>query len=108
MAGLIVPPLDDDPWPTLGIAVANWIEDNLVFGPGDLRGQPVRLSAERRGLLARMYEVYPVDHPNAGRRRFRRCAISVRKGVGKTEFAALVAAAELHPDAPVRCLRWRG
>ena len=93
MTILMVPPLEDPPYPTLGIQVARWMEENLVFGPGDLRGQPLKLDAERRALIARMYEIYPQGHPKAGRRRFQRCCISVRKGVGKTELAALIAAA---------------
>lgn len=106
MAGLIVPPLEDAPYPTLGPRVCAWIEQHLVFGPGDLRGRPARLSDEQRGLIARMYEVYPPDHPEAGRRRFKRCALSLRKGVGKTELAAWIAACELHAQAPVRCVGW--
>jgi hypothetical protein len=101
-----VPPLEDTPWPSLGWQLVPWMEENLVFGPGDLRGQPLRLDDERKALIYRMYEVYPQGHPNVGRRRFRRCAISVRKGVGKTELAALIACAELSPSAPVRCVGW--
>jgi hypothetical protein len=86
--------------------VADWIEANLVHGPGDLRGQPAKLDDEKRGLLVRFYEVYPQDHPSAGRRRFKRCGLSVRKGWAKTEFAAMIAAAELHSTAPVRCIGW--
>jgi phage terminase large subunit-like protein len=108
MSTLIVPALEEEPYPTLGGDVADWIEDSLVFGPGDLRGEPARLDPEKRGLLYRMYEVYPKGHPEAGRRRFRRVAISLRKGSAKTEFAAWIAAAEAHPEAPVRCVGWRG
>lgn len=107
MAVLMVP-RDETPWPTLGPHVAAWIEENLVHGPGDLLGKPIRLDNEKRALLYRMYEIYPQGHPAAGRRRFKRCALSLRKGSAKTEFAALVAAAELHPDAPVRCVGWDG
>lgn len=105
MTVLTVPALEKkgERWPSLGGQVCAWIEENLVYGPGDLRGQPVVLDDERRALIMRMYEVFPKGHPQAGRRRFRRCAISVRKGVGKTELAALIAAVELHPDGPVRC-----
>lgn len=102
-----MPPRDPTPWPTLGFQVADAIERNLVHGPGDLRGQPARLDAEKRGLLARAYEVYPRDHPHsAGRRRFRRVAFSVRKGWSKTEMSAWIAAVELHPTGPVRCSGW--
>lgn len=102
MTVLIVPALDREPWPTLGPQVCAWIEEFLVFGPGDLRGEPARLDVEKRGLIYRMYEVYPPRHEQAGRRRFKRCALSLRKGSAKTEFAAWIAACELHPDAPVR------
>lgn len=105
MTVLSVPALgvDDDLYPSLGGQVCAFIEAYLCHGPGDLRGQPVVLDEEKRGLIWRMYEVFPVGHPQAGRRRFKRCAISLRKGSAKTELAALIAAAELHPDGPVRC-----
>lgn len=100
---LVVPSLDEEPWPTLGPLVCAWIEANLVYGPGDLLGQPAKLDAEKRALIYRMYQVFPQDDPRAGRRRFKRCALSLRKGSAKTELAAWIAAAELHPKALVRC-----
>jgi len=100
---LIVPPLDARPYPTLGPQVCDFIESYLVFGPGDLRGQPARIDPEKRALLYRMYEVFPQGHPQAGRRRFRRVALSLRKGSAKTELLAWVAACELHSEGPVRC-----
>jgi len=103
MATLIVPKPDPKPWPTLGPAICDWIEDNLVYGPGDLRGQPYVVEDEFRALIYRMYEVVPKGMPGAGRRRFNRAAINVRKGTAKTEKASIIAACELHPDAPVRC-----
>jgi phage terminase large subunit-like protein len=99
---VLMVPRDESVWPSLGGQVCAWIEENLVFGPGDLRGQPAKLDAEKRALVYRMYEVYPQGHPFAGRRRFKRVALSLRKGCAKTEFSAWIAAAELHPDAPVR------
>jgi hypothetical protein len=45
--------------------------------------------------------------PRAGKRRFKRFGLSLRKGTAKTELAAAVAYAELHPDGPVRCDGWR-
>lgn len=108
MSVFIVPPVDEEPWPTLGPQVCAFIEEFLVHGPGDLRGQPARLDAEKRALIYRIYEVYPQGHPMAGRRRFKRVAISLRKGSAKTEFAAWIAACELHPDGPVRCVGWDG
>jgi hypothetical protein len=100
---LIVPELDEKPWPTLGPQVKEWIEANLVYGPGDLRGMPYRVSPDFAAWLYRAYEVYPKGHPRAGRRRFKRVAISERKGTAKTEKAAIIAAVESHPEGPVRC-----
>lgn len=108
MTTLIIPPLEEEPWPTLGPQVCAWIQQNLIFGPGDLRGLPAKVDAEKRALIYRAYEVFPEDHPNAGRRRFRRVCFSLRKGLAKTELAAWIAAAELHPEGPVRCQGWRG
>lgn len=80
------------------------MEDCLVFGPGDLRGENLILSDEQRAFIYRFYEL----EPDAGRRRFKRCAISVAKGLAKTELAAFIAAAELSPDSPVRFDGWDG
>ena len=99
MSVIVTPRLDDKLWPTLGPQVCDFIESFMVFGPGDLRGEPAVLDAEKRALIYRMYEVFP----KTGRRRFRRVAVSLRKGSAKTELAAWIAGAELHPDGPVRC-----
>lgn len=105
---LIVPPMEEQAWPTLGPQVCDWLETYLIFGPGDLRGEQYRLDDEKRALVHRIYEVYPKGHAQAGRRRFKRVGISLRKGTAKTEFAAALAACELHPEGPVRCTGWRG
>lgn len=116
MTTFIYPPPDARPWPTLGLHVCDFIEDNLCFGPGDLLGHPVVLSDELRAWICKMYEVEPPyvttgkgksrrrrKNPRAGRRRFQRCVLSLRKGSSKTEIAAWLAACELHQDGPVRC-----
>jgi hypothetical protein len=103
---LCVPPLEGAQWPTLGPQVAAFIEAHLVHGPGDLRGKPARLDPEKRAKLYSYYEVYPQGHEFAGRRRFKRCGDSARKGTAKTEFAAWIAAVELHHAGPVRCVGW--
>jgi phage terminase large subunit-like protein len=113
---LMCPPPDEEPYPTLGLLVCDFIEENLCHGPGDLLGVPVVLNEEQQAWLAKIYEVEPPKlerrvrqvisrsaNPRAGRRRFQRCALSWRKGSSKTEFAAWIAIAELHPDGPVRC-----
>ena len=108
MSVLLVPAPDPKvrEWPTLGPQVSNWIEENLVHGPGDLRGKRVKLDPEKRALIGRIYEVYPKEHERSGRRRFKRAGLSVRKGWAKTELAAMIAAAELHTDGPVRVKSW--
>lgn len=103
---VLMVPQDSKSYPTLGPQVCDFIECYLVHGPGDLRGLPIQLDAEKRALIYRMYEIFPKNHPQAGRRRFKRVAISLRKGSAKTELAALIAAVELHPDGPVRCDGW--
>ncbi len=100
---VLMVPVDKESYPSLGGQVVDFIESYLVHGPGDLRGLPVQLDEEKRALLWRMYEVFPQGHEQAGRRRFKRVALSLRKGSAKTELAALIAAVELHPDGPVRC-----
>lgn len=105
MSVLMVPE-DRDYWPSLGGQVCDFIERNMVYGPGDLLGKPVQLDGEKRGLIYRFYEVYPQGHRLAGRRRFKRCGISLRKGSAKTELAAWVVICELHPDGPVRTVGW--
>lgn len=103
MATLVVPPLDREPWPTLGPQVCDWIEAHAVYGPGDLEGQPYRITDEFRAQLYRAYEVHPAGSRLAGRRRFKTVALEERKGTAKTERAMVVAFCELHPDGPVRC-----
>jgi len=121
MTVFMYPTPDEKPWPTLGPFVCDFIEDNLCFGPGDLLGSPVTLSDELRAWICKMYEVEPPyvttgrghsrrrrKNPRAGRRRFQRCVLSLRKGSSKTEIAAWIAACELHPDGPVRCAGFDG
>jgi hypothetical protein len=107
---LIVPPLERRPWPTLGPDVCDFIESFLVYGPGERKGDRYEIEPEFRAQIYRSYEVFPKDHRLAGRRRFKRVALEMRKGTAKTEKAALLAICEAHPAAPVRCdgWRWRG
>lgn len=102
MTTIVVPPLDDERWPTLGPQLVAWIEANLVYGPGPLKGEDYVVEPEFRAQLYRMYEVFPRGHDRAGYRRFKTCVLSLRKGTAKSEKAAIVAIAESHPDAPVR------
>ena len=117
---LVVPGADVEPWPTIGPDVCSFIEERGVYGPGSLQGQPYKIDPEFRAFLYRACEVYPHTvtkafagggpalhvqdrHPWAGRRRFKRVGLSVRKGLAKTEKEALVVYSHIHPDGPARC-----
>lgn len=100
---VLMVPKDTIKYPSLGPQVADWMEAFLIFGPGDMRGKPYKLDQEKRAFLSKIYQVYPQGHPLEGRRRFNRAALSIAKGSAKTEFGAGIVAAELHPEAPVRC-----
>lgn len=100
---LVVPGPDEEPWPTLGPQWCDFIEERAVYGPGSLAGQPYVIDPEFRAFLYRAGEVYPKGHPFAGRRRFKRCGLSVRKGLAKTEKQAVIVYTHLHPEGPGRC-----
>lgn len=116
MGVFMFPENDGEPWPTLGPEICQFIEENMVHGPGDLFGSSIDLNDEQRAWIYRIYEVEPEElvtrkgqvitrsgNPEAGKRRFERCVLSLRKGSSKTELAAWIAFAELHQDSPVRC-----
>jgi len=84
---------------TLGPEVARWIESFLVHGPGDVLGQPIKLTREERRYLAWAYEV-----DGDGRRIVRRAVRGLPKGSRKSEFAAWCAIAEM--AGPVRFDHW--
>lgn len=117
---LVVPGPDEEPWPTLGPQWCDFIEDRAVYGPGSLGGLPYRIDPEFRAFLYRAGEVYPKlvtksfagagpgliisePHPFAGRRRFKRVGLSVRKGLAKTEKEAVIVYTHIHPEGPARC-----
>lgn len=100
---MVVPGQDREPWPSFGAAVCEFIEERAVYGPGSLQGQPYVIDPEFRAFIYRAHEVYPKGHPWAGRRRFKRVGLSVRKGLAKTEKEAILVYAHIHPDGPGRC-----
>lgn len=62
----------------------------------------VELTDEQKQDVCDWYAHYPMDHEYAGQRRFDRCALEVKKGVGKTTVASIIAVGEAHPWAPCR------
>jgi phage terminase large subunit-like protein len=84
---------------TLGPLVVNWIERELVHGPGDVEGQRIELDDERVRFLLHAYAI-----DDRGRRTVRRAVLSRSKGWAKSEFAAMIACAEA--IGPVRFAGW--
>ncbi len=90
----LVYPVDDVLWPSIGGDVLDWMQAFACHGPGDVVGQPLKLSQEQEREVYRLYEVYPHGHERAGvdasTRRLMKC-----KSWSKTELMALIAFAEL-------------
>lgn len=84
---------------TLGPLVVDWIETNLVHGPGDVQGQPIQLDDEQVRFIFRAYEL-----DDRGRRLVRRGVFSRPKGRAKSELAAMIVCAEAL--GPVRFAGW--
>lgn len=119
---IIVPQLEMLPdgtldiWPSLGPQIIEFLEDRFVYGPGPLKGEPYKVRDDFRYLLMRAYEHFPdgyhlkfgdIDMDMSGRRHFTEVNVSLPKGAAKTEFMALIALVELHPDAPIPFQRLR-
>ena len=117
---LVVPGADPEPWPTIGAEVVDFLEDRAVYGKGSLEGEPYVIDPEFKAFIYRAFEVYPQivtksfasggpglhikdRHPWAGRRRFKRVGLSVRKGLAKTEKEALLVYGHIHPEGPAKC-----
>lgn len=85
------------PFPSsLGDHVADWIEANCCHGPGDIYGQPVRLTNEEHAFLEAAYAI----DVETGRRLADIGVYSRRKGTRKSELGAWLVAAETR--GPVR------
>lgn len=85
---------------TLGPLVIEWIEANLVHGPGDVQGQPIHLDDDQVAFVLRAYEI-----DDRGRRVVRRGVYSRAKGRAKSELMAMLACAE-GAGGPVRFSHW--
>lgn len=84
-------------WPTLAEYAIPVAERTLVYGPGDLQGQPYRVDPFLRFFLEDLYRI----NPRTGRRVVRRAVLGVGKGNSKTEGAAAVAYIEMFGPAVV-------
>lgn len=95
-------------FPTLGIAVGNWIQRNCVIPDGNQQGEPFLLTEEMWRFLVQYYRL----HPNARYDRRRPSAPFANRGGllmrpqkwGKGPFAAAICLAEAF--GPVRFAGW--
>lgn len=90
--------IDGELPPTLGPYVVRWMESNLVYGPGDLQGEPYKVAPFLKKFLYRLYEY----DPKTGKRLVRRAMLGVPKGNSKSEAAAAIALNELAGISVVR------
>lgn len=85
---------------TLGRAVGEWIQRNVVHGEGDYYGKPFVLEPFQWPLLEQMYALLA-----DGTRRYDEVLVGLPKGQGKTPLAAAVSCAEF--AGPVVFDGWR-
>ena len=95
-----------DDWPSLGHDVADWVEDHLTHGPGDVRGDPLDLDDDEYDFLVDCYRLYPKGHDREGRRVVTRAVLSRAKGSRKSELAGAIEVAEA--VGSVRFSHWEG
>jgi len=75
--------------PTLGPVVCRFMEKYLVHGPGDVMGQPFKLTGMMRAIVYTAYELQP-----NGDRMWQHVLAGLPKGNAKTEVAAAFAITE--------------
>lgn len=87
--------------PTLGWAVLDWIEENLIVPDGPSAGEPLRFTREQAQFVLALYEVDPhfEGEPIRGRslvnaRLVRRAVLSRPKGWGKSPLVAALCLVE--------------
>jgi len=100
------PDPDGDRWPSLGHAVAAFIEDNVIIPDGERMGEPYILTDEQYMHLLHAYRLVPNARDGEGSDAFRFSgALLVRpQKWGKDPFAAAIICAEAL--GPVRFAGW--
>jgi hypothetical protein len=100
-------------WPTIGLQCCDWIEAELVHGPGPVIGQSVKLTEEEVNFICQMYEVHPKGlcgrkfcdcFKNLGAFRYEWAIYCRLKGARKSELAAWLTHLELY--GPCRFGGW--
>jgi hypothetical protein len=85
---------------SLGYDLVDFIEENMVHGPGDIEGSPVEVDDEMADFII---ECYKLD-PETGRRLYDEGVLSRPKGRAKSEIAGFIVVLEAY--APVRFSHW--
>lgn len=95
-------PTPERPVCSLGWDVANLIFAKCAVPDRESMGQPFAVTREQLKFLVRHYEL----DPETGLFVFRRSQLTRPQKWGKGPFSAAIAAAEAHPEAPVRFDGW--
>lgn len=85
---------------SLGYELIDFIEENMVHGPGDIEGEPVEVDDEMSDFII---ECYRLDE-ETGRRLYDEGVLSRPKGRAKSEIAGFIVVLEAY--APVRFDHW--
>lgn len=85
---------------SLGYELIDFIEENMVHGPGDIEGEPVEVDDEMSDFII---DCYRLD-PETGHRMFDEAVLSRPKGRAKSEIAGFIVVLEAY--APVRFSHW--
>jgi hypothetical protein len=93
-----------DLWPSIGGVACDFIESELVHGPGPVSGKSIELTPEEQRFIFSMYEVHPAEPcgrkhcncvVNVGKFRYEWAIYCRMKGSRKSELAAWLTHFEL-------------
>lgn len=71
---------------SLGYDAIDFVEANMVHGPGDVQGEPIELDDEMRDFFIECYRLDPVT----GERQYDEAVLSRAKGRAKSEIAGFI------------------
>lgn len=86
-------PSYDGEFPSLGWAIIDQLEGELLVPAGDRKGKPLKLTNRQVETLVRLYKL--VQENGVWRRQYTKVAIHESKGTGKSPLAAMIVIAEL-------------
>lgn len=80
---------------SLGYAAIEFIESNMVHGPGDVQGTPVEVDDEMFDFIVECYRL----NPETGHREYDEAVLSRAKGRAKSEIAGFIVVWEAYGEA---------